>query len=80
MRRVIVYKDVFNKDKKEYERLAMYKAKFLKFGCDMVEFENGAGNYSTAIIEKDNGDVCNVPVDQISFIKPKHRKVKFIWK
>lgn len=44
-------------------------AKFHQFGCDFEEFEMGPGNYSTAIIELDDGSVRNVPVNHINFLK-----------
>ena len=34
----------------------------------MKEFENGVANYSTAIIELDDGKVINIPVENIQFI------------
>lgn len=46
-------------------------ALFHQWGFDYQEFESGAGNYSTAIIERDDGTVENVPVCLIQFIKPK---------
>ena len=44
------------------------KAKFHQFGMDYEEYDNGAGNFSTAIIERENGKVENVPVEMIEFI------------
>ena len=43
-------------------------AMFHEWGCDYDEFESGPGNYSTAIIERDDGTVENVPADLIQFI------------
>lgn len=45
-----------------------YEAKFHQFGTDFEEFESGAGNFSVAIIEKDNGEVTSVPVHHIRFL------------
>ena len=41
---------------------------FHRFGVDHQELEFGAGNYSTAIIELNDGTVKNLPVEQIKFI------------
>ena len=45
------------------------EANFHAWGVDFEEFESGPVNYSTAIIEFDNGVVKNTPVEQIEFIK-----------
>ncbi len=45
------------------------EADFHTFGVDYEEFETGAGNFSTAIIELDDGTIKNVPVEHIKFIK-----------
>ena len=44
------------------------EALFHGWGCDYEEFELGAGNFSTAIIELADGSVKNVPVEHIKFI------------
>ncbi len=41
---------------------------FHQFGTDYEEFETGAGNFSTAIVERDDGTVINVPVENIQFL------------
>lgn len=41
---------------------------FHQWGCDYEEFESGPGNYSTAIVEMEDGTVRNVPCDMIQFI------------
>ena len=33
------------------------------------EFENGTGNYTTAIIELEDGTIKNTPVGNVKFIK-----------
>jgi hypothetical protein len=40
---------------------------FRKWGCDYQEFESGPGNYSTAIVEMEDGSVLNVSADLIEF-------------
>lgn len=44
------------------------EAYLLEFGVDYEELENGVGNYSTAIINLDDGTVKNIPVENIKFI------------
>jgi len=43
-------------------------ATFHQFGVAYEEFDNGPGNYSTAIVEWADGTVENVPVERIRFI------------
>ncbi len=43
---------------------------FQQYGCDYKEFDAGPGNYTTAIIEMEGGNVMNVPVNQIIFDEP----------
>lgn len=43
-------------------------ATFHQFGCDFVEFENGVGTYTTAIVELSDGTVRNISVDMIQFL------------
>uniref|UniRef100_A0A6M3LM02 Uncharacterized protein n=1 Tax=viral metagenome TaxID=1070528 RepID=A0A6M3LM02_9ZZZZ len=42
---------------------------FIEFGCDYMEFESGAGNYSTGIVEMPDGSIRNVPVELLKFIR-----------
>ncbi len=46
-----------------------YRGTFHQFGCDYEEFENGAVMYSTAIVENENGELKNVPVELVKFTK-----------
>lgn len=45
------------------------EAVFHQFGVNFEEYENGPANFSTAIIELDDGTVLNLPVEQIKFIQ-----------
>ena len=45
------------------------RATFHQWGMDYEEFDNGAGNFSTAIIEREGGKVENVPAEMIEFIQ-----------
>lgn len=58
----------YEKNKKGfYELVLQGVATFHQFGMDYEEFEEGPGNYSTAIIELADGTVKNVPVENIEF-------------
>lgn len=41
---------------------------FHQWGNGYEEFETGPGNFSTAIIEMEDGTIKNVPCDMIQFI------------
>lgn len=41
---------------------------FLALGCNYTEFENGPGNFSTAIVKLEDGTLVNMPVELIRFI------------
>lgn len=41
---------------------------FCAWGVDFEEFENGLGNFSTAIIKRSDGTVENIPVELVQFI------------
>ena len=43
--------------------------KFIEYGVDYQEFDNGPGNYSTAIVEMPDGSVKNIPVENIKFLE-----------
>lgn len=54
---------------------------FHQWGCNYEEFENGAGNYSVAIVELPNGKVVTPLANDIEFLEPdvtnrKSRKIK----
>ena len=44
------------------------EALFHGWGVNYEEFESGAGNFSTAIIELEDGTVKNIPAEQVRFI------------
>lgn len=44
------------------------EANFHQFGVGYEEFESGPGNYTTAILELDDGTIKNVPVEHVKFI------------
>lgn len=43
-----------------------YSATFLEIGVDFEDFDNGVGNFSTAIVIKDDGKVRNPPIELIN--------------
>lgn len=65
---MIACKNVRNPDTRNWEP-AEFEAVFHAWGCNYEEFENGPGNYSTAIVERADGSVENVPTHMIKFIK-----------
>lgn len=46
------------------------EAAFHQFGVGYEEFENGPGNFTTAIVEWPDGRVESVPVEHVRFILP----------
>jgi len=44
------------------------EALFHQFGVNYEEFDVGAGNYSTAIVEWPDGTVSNIPAEHIRFL------------
>lgn len=43
---------------------------FHGFGVSYEEFEEGPGNYSTAIVEMPNGTIVNAAVEFVTFLEP----------
>lgn len=41
---------------------------FHRWGCNYEEFETGAGNYSTAIVELPSGEIVMPVADDIQFL------------
>ena len=68
---------VFKREMQPYDESAGYKyatvddgeATFLEFGVNYEEFESGAGNFSTAIIMRDDGTIDMVQATMIQFIE-----------
>lgn len=52
------------------------EATFHQFGVDYEEFETGPGNFTTAILELDDGNVISVDVELIRFINAPIDQVK----
>ncbi len=78
-RKVIVYKWQKSKNTKKsesipikisYEKVKIGEGRFHQFGVCYEEVEAGCGGYSTAIVEMPNGEIINILLDLIKFIKP----------
>ena len=52
----------------KFKKELIGEAYFLTWGTDCEEYENGVGNYTTAIIELDDGTVKSVYCENIKFI------------
>lgn len=52
----------------KHEKVIDGEAVFHQWGCDYQEYESGPGNFSTAIVEFNDGEVKNIPVQLIKFI------------
>lgn len=70
MRQVIVFAYERKEGDANYTKVEDGKgrASFHAWGCDYEEFESGPGNYSTAIVERANGIIENVPADMVRFV------------
>lgn len=66
MRKVMISKYRDSTDGWELKEIG--EAVFHQFGVGYHEFENGVGNYSTAIVEWQDGTVSNVPVERVRFL------------
>jgi hypothetical protein len=66
--KVFTYKRKVEENKSYLEKVADGEAVFHQFGMAYDEFENGPGCFSTAIIEREDGTVENVPVEHIQFL------------
>jgi hypothetical protein len=57
----------------DYRQKSQGLGTFIAFGVDSEELDHGSLTYSTAIIEKDNGEVVNIPVENMQFIKESNK-------
>ncbi len=55
---------------REWKVVEKGEAVFHQFGMDYEEFENGPGNFSTAIVEWPDGMVDMVRAERIQFLTP----------
>lgn len=68
MKQVQVFKWVKEEGATHYDKVFDEIGHFAQYGVDYEEFESGAGNFSTAIVEMHDGRVRNVPVEMIKFV------------
>ncbi len=66
-KKVVIYEYQKVEGKAYCEKVAIGNGVFHEFGCDFQEFETGAVNYSTAIVELADGSIKNVPVELVVF-------------
>ena len=69
LRKAQIYETAYSKE--ERKKIKILKPEiffFHKWGCEYEEFEGGAGNYTVAILEKENGDITTYFAHQIKFI------------
>ena len=69
MRRVRYYEYEKMQGKTYHDKVLRGEALFHGWGVDYEELDTGAGNYSTAIIELDDGTVRNMPVEMVEFLE-----------
>ncbi|MCK5612785.1 hypothetical protein KAR91_63520 [Candidatus Pacearchaeota archaeon] len=68
MRKIVYSEHVRIEGKPGFKLVEKGEALFHQWGSNYEEFENGTGNFSTAIIELEDGTVKNIPAEQIRFI------------
>jgi len=66
-RKVVVYEWQRVKGQTHFDKVAVGNGVFHQFGVNYEEFENGPGNFTTAVVEMPDGSVRNVPVELIVF-------------
>lgn len=68
MRKVRILKQEYNPELKKYVPVIGAEGEFHQFGSSFAEYENGAVQFSTAIVELPDGTVRNVDVALIQFL------------
>jgi len=69
METVKIFKYQRMANKRTLERVFVDYGFFHEFGCNYEEFESGAGNFSTAIVEMKDGTIKNISVELIQFMR-----------
>ena len=70
MRKVKVFKWEKEKEKPHYNRVYDFEGLFHEWGVDFQGFQDNAGNFSTAIVEKSDGSIVSIEATMIQFINP----------
>lgn len=68
-RKVAVHEWKFIKEKPYRKKVCIGIGLFHQFGIDFEEFDEGPGNYTTAIVEMPDGTVKSLAVEMIIFLK-----------
>jgi hypothetical protein len=68
-RKVDVYKYHRDKPHSHLTKKLIGTGIFHQFGVDHEEYDNGPGNFTTAVVEMPDGTVQNIAVDLIVFVK-----------
>ena len=68
MNRKVEYSEYVRKNSDVWTLEVQGQALFHRFGVDCAEGQDCFGNFSTAIIELDDGSLKNVPVEQVKFL------------
>ena len=68
---IILEWDRTQKEDGRYLKKEVGTGLFHEWGANFEEFDNGAGNYSIAIVEKSNGEVLSLPIELIKFQEKK---------
>ena len=55
---------------KQSEKVPAFKAWFHGFGVNFEELETGVGNYTVAILERDDGAIVLEPAENVEFLQP----------
>lgn len=69
--------DAFVRSNKSYFQKEDRYGFFHQFGNDYEEFENGAGNYTDAIIESYDGRLVRVKVESVEFLPNDFENISF---
>ncbi len=70
MMKQVIYSEYKRREgEKHISLIEIGEATFHQFGVDYEEFDCGPANFTTAVIELDDGTIKNVPVQTIRFVK-----------
>jgi hypothetical protein len=70
-RQVKVFKWERDVEPNQYKhiKVELGQGTFIQYGVDYEEFESGAGNFTTAIVEMPDGTVLNSTLNLIQFVE-----------
>lgn len=67
MRKVKIFKWVWNEEKQEHDEVLDGAGLFVQYGVNFVELDEGIGNYTSVIVEKSDGTILNLPTELVVF-------------